>query len=230
MRGTNPSPDASSMQAMAMVDTRNGTELRMRDRITSQEWRRKLLHLVPALVFYVCHFWPHADPIEDWSLWAVTGMCVFGAAGSLGFKCMFCRAGEQDWAMAVLSYLAMVLLLVWLFPDRTEITGAVISIIAFGDGLANFVGTLVGGQRLPWNPAKTWSGSAAFVVGALPSSVLAFWLEALPAVTVGTAFACTAPAVVLGAIAESLPMRINDNLRVGFVAATAIVVTQALLG
>lgn len=204
--------------------------LQIRGRIQSQELRRRLLHVVPGLFFYIFHFCPQADPIESRSLWLVTGTCVAGAIGSLSFARAFRRPGEHGWAMSVLSYLAIVPLLLWLFPDRTEIAGAVVSIIAFGDGLATLAGTLAGGARLPWNSSKSWAGSAAFVFGSLPFAVIAFWLQSQPAITVGRAFACVAPAVVLGAIAESLPMHLNDNLRVGVVTASAIVLIQGLVG
>lgn len=202
----------------------------MHARIQSQEVKRRLLHLVPGLFFYVFYFCPQADPLEKWSLWVVTGTCGAGAVGSLHFARFFRRPEEHGWPVSVLSYLAVVLLLVWLFPDRTEIAGTVVSIIAFGDGLATLVGMLLVGPRLPWNPEKSWAGSGAFVAGSLLFGVFAFWLQSQPPVSVGASFACVAPAVLLGAIAESLPSRINDNLRVGVVAATAILAAQAALG
>jgi dolichol kinase len=43
--------------------------------------------------------------------------------------------------------------------------------MAFGDGAATLAGTRIGGARLPWNPQKTWSGLAAFVVTAAVGAV-----------------------------------------------------------
>jgi dolichol kinase len=194
-----------------------------------QEWNRRLLHVAPGVFPYLYHFFPQADPLQSWSLWVVTGTCAAGAAGALGFARWFRRRGEHDWAVSVLSYVLIVLLLVWLFPDRTEIACGVVCIIAFGDGFASLVGILVGGPRLPWNAAKSWAGSAAFVAGSLPLSALAFWLQSDPAITPANALACVAPAVGLGVVVESLPLPINDNICVGLIAGTALIATDVLV-
>ncbi len=159
----------------------------------------------------------------------VTALCAAGAVGALIFARSFRRRGERGWAISVLSYLSIAPSLLWLFPDRSEIASGVVCIIAYGDGPATLVGMLVGGPRLPWNAAKTWAGSTAFVAGSLPFAVFAFWLQSRPAIPLAASFICVAPAVLLGAIAESLPMRINDNIRVSLVASAALIVMQALV-
>ena len=41
-----------------------------------------------------------------------------------------------------------------------------------------FVGLLVGGPRLPWNPRKTWSGLCGFVLwGTVATAVLIRWTQ-----------------------------------------------------
>ena len=49
-----------------------------------------------------------------------------------------------------------------------------------------------------------------------------------PPVSFGMALYLTAPAVVAAAIAESLRSRINDNIRVGVVAAVALVLLHGM--
>ena len=44
-----------------------------------------------------------------------------------------------------------------------------------------------------------------------------------------TALWCAGAAVILAAIAESLPSRINDNIRVGAAAAVGVISMQAVL-
>src|SRR5437879_5808486 len=51
------------------------------------------------------------------------------------------------------------------FADRLAVAGAW-AVFTAGDGLSALVGRLAGGPTLPWNRAKTWSGSAAFLAGA----------------------------------------------------------------
>ena len=55
---------------------------------------------------------------------------------------------------------------------RVSPTGAVaMSLMCGGDGLADVVGRRLGqGNPLPWNPAKSWAGSAAMFLGGLPCS------------------------------------------------------------
>lgn len=202
---------------------------RIHAHLRSEELKRRLLHVSPGLFPYVFYFCPQEDPLERWSLWVVTAACAVGAIGALSLERAFRREGERSWAVSVLSYLTIVPILLWWFPEKSEIASGVVSIIAFGDSAATFIGLLIGGKRLPWNPAKSWAGSTAFVAGALPFAVLAFWIQVHPPVTLATALGCVAPAVLLAAIAESLRTRINDNIRVGVTAALTLILLHGLL-
>ena len=53
---------------------------------------------------------------------------------------------------------------------RVSPTGALaMSLMCGGDGLADVVGRRLGqGNALPWNPAKSWAGSAAMLLGGPP--------------------------------------------------------------
>src|SRR5438445_447469 len=84
--------------------------------------------------------------------------------------------------------------------------------------LATLAGMLVRGRKLPWNREKSWAGLAAFLLCAIPLATLVYWAEARPGVALSLACACVAPAVLMAALAESLPVRINDNIRVGVIA------------
>jgi dolichol kinase len=97
-------------------------------------------------------------------------------------------------------------------------------IIAFGDGSATLAGMLLRGRRLPWNRDKSWVGLAAFLLCAVPLATLVYWAEARPGVAL--ACACVAPAVLTAALAESLPGRFNDNIRVGVTAGLTLLVTH----
>jgi hypothetical protein len=46
------------------------------------------------------------------------------------------------------------------FPRRLEVAAAVWGILAFGDGMASIVGMTLGRRKLPWNPRKSWAGTA----------------------------------------------------------------------
>lgn len=70
-------------------------------------------------------------------------------------------------------YYVLVLMAATVVYWRESPVGVVaMSLMCGGDGLADVVGRRLGqGNRLPWNPAKSWAGSAAMLLGeALPWS------------------------------------------------------------
>jgi phytol kinase len=202
---------------------------RIKTQIQPAEIKRRLLHASPGVFPYIFYFCPQSDPLETWSLWVVTSTCVVAAIAALMMSRVFVREGERGWAISVLSFVGIVPVLLWPFPEKSEIACGVVSIIAFGDGIATFAGLMCRGRTLPWNPAKSWIGSAAFIAGSLPLAVLVFWLQTRPSISLGIAIACILPAVILAAIAESLPSRINDNIRIGIVSSVTIIVMHHLL-
>ena len=70
------------------------------------------------------------------------------------------------------------------------------------DTLATLAGKRWGRRRLPWSPAKSWMGSAVFVVAATVLGL--FFLPAPAAVLIA----------LVGAGIESLPLKEMDNLTV----------------
>jgi dolichol kinase len=84
---------------------------------------------------------------------------------------------------------------------RSEPMAAVAVILMFGlgDGLSTYVGTTYGKHKLPWNKNKTIEGTLGFMAGAM----CAMLIMPVPATFLGA---------VLGAIVESLPLKLNDNI------------------
>jgi uncharacterized protein (TIGR00297 family) len=132
----------------------------------------------------------------------------------------------------VLFYPLSVLLLILLFRDRLELAAAAWGIMAFGDGVATLAGRRFGGTHLPWNREKTWSGLIAFVIaGSLGAAALSLWVEAslaqsnvtlsgnLSIVPLSTAVVV---ATIVAALAETLPIGLDDNLTVPAVAGATL--------
>ena len=84
---------------------------------------------------------------------------------------------------------------------RSEPLAAVAVILMFGlgDGLSTYMGTTYGKHKLPWNKNKTIEGTLGFMAGAM----CALLIMPVPATFLGA---------VLGAIVESLPLKLNDNI------------------
>jgi dolichol kinase len=129
---------------------------------------------------------------------------------------------------SVLSYAAITSSLLLAFPGQPELGLVVTIILAFGDGSATLAGMLARGRKLPWNSAKSWVGLAAFLVCSTPLATVVYWGESRPGVSLPVALACVVPAAFAAALAESLPTRLNDNIRVGVTAGLTILVTRGM--
>ena len=125
----------------------------------------------------------------------------------------------------MLLYPLSVLALILVFRHELWIAATAWAFLAWGDGMAAFAGQALGGPRLPWNPRKGWIGLAAFVVcGALTGAALAGWTLKLPAPSWFSPWllALVVPAVLLAALAESLPTTLDDNLTVPLIGGLAL--------
>jgi phytol kinase len=206
-------------------------------RLTGRELHRRAWHVLPGVLPFL--FWgvPHADPMSPLFQVIVVGLCLgLGWGIYARYHCIARRHdGECVRFSCVLGYAGSVIAATLLFPTAAEITFAVLMILAFGDGSATFFGKLLQGPTLPWNRQKTWSGLLAFLLFGLPTAALIYWGEsnnpeaAQPGVTLSTAFLCVSFAVVAAAIAESLPTRLNDNIRVGGVSLVCLAAAHSAI-
>ena len=171
-----------------------------------RESSRRLVHLffgLPALAF----------PWLDWrvalivSIWALILNAELLPRTTLGAGLF--RPGERFGGIVL--YPLTVVLLCCAFRADTLPIAAGWCLMAFGDPAASIVGGRWPGRSLPWNPAKSVGGSLAFfVVGAL---VATFVMQRHG--IAGAALWPAPAAAAFCAVVESLPSRIDDNLRVG---------------
>jgi phytol kinase len=213
------------------------------ERLGPTEIRRRAHHILPGFLPVLLWVIPHPHP------WIVTSVvaAVIVAAAIVTFVRFHCiqreSEGRNDCIVAVASYAGSILVTLLLFAPHLEVAFLVLGVLAFGDGSATLGGMLFGARPLPWNPKKTVVGTACFLLVGAPMAAVLFWGEAQAhwaqahrgglALSHPTDFA-VALAIALvatgaGAIAESLPSRTNDNLRVGVVAAIAASLMQLLL-
>jgi uncharacterized protein (TIGR00297 family) len=140
------------------------------------------------------------------------------------------RPGERPgFASGIVLYPLAVLALILVFWNRIHVAAAAWGLLAFGDGMASAVGRSVGGPRLPWNPAKTWSGFAAFVLfGGTASIFLFLWTRpgAVPDPALYAAGGLVA--ALAAALAESAPGRGDDNVLVPLVGGSLLFATTLL--
>ncbi len=131
----------------------------------------------------------------------------------------------RGYPLGILVYPLSVLLLVLAFPRRPDIAAAAWGILAWGDGCATLVGRAAGRHRLAWNRDKSVEGTAAFFLSASIAGVALAWWTA-PAITPAPPllFVVGAPVVaaLAAALAETIPIRLDDNFTVPAVAGATL--------
>ncbi|MFA6322726.1 MAG: hypothetical protein WCX71_04605 [Candidatus Buchananbacteria bacterium] len=129
----------------------------------------------------------------------------------LRFKNYFYRHFEKKYSEGAVLYFLVLFVLVLIFP--LYIVAASWAILALGDGSATLIGKHFKCRELPWNRHKTIAGSLAFFIfGTLGAVVLLKWM--LPDLSFWAALVVAVKSVIIAALVESLPLRINDNVTV----------------
>ena len=120
---------------------------------------------------------------------------------------------ERGWDIGIVLYPFAVTALIVVFNWHLEIAAVAWVLMAFGDGFSTVIGKRMPLAPLPWNRAKSWGGFVAFILfGGIAAFAIARVFGAPHDVAI-------AAALIVSAIAESLPLRIDDNVTVPFVAA-----------
>lgn len=185
-------------------------------RLRGAEMRRRMLHMLPGLFPFVLWAIPHPDPWGPYLFYAVIGVTAMVVINGLRQFAAFARPGEQDGRSSILGYAFPVLISMCVSRGREELCLLTLAILAFGDGSATVGGLLLGGRPLPWNSGKTLTGLLCFWgMGGILGTVV-YWGESRPGVSWLVAAAVAGTTAFFAGILESLPSRMNDNLRVGF--------------
>lgn len=141
-------------------------------------------------------------------------------------------AGSHDCRVGIILYPVALLALVVVFNHDLAVVAAAWALLALGDGLAGAVGEAWGQHRLPFNREKTWEGFAAFVVFGAPGAMLLMRWVGGDRLDLKRAVICLSAALV-GAVVESLPIRLSDNITMplvcgGFIYCAALIERAAL--
>jgi uncharacterized protein (TIGR00297 family) len=178
-------------------------------RIPTSEWTRKAVHAGSGLFAL-------ALPRLTWTVAAAAAAAAFLfnllVLPRLGGRALL-REEEagQVHSKGIVLYPVVVLTLILLFRNRLEIAAAGWALLAFGDASATLAGLALGGPRLPWNREKTVAGSAAYLLAGTAFAALLFGAVrgVPPSAAEGVCFVLAAAA---GAVVESLPSELDDNV------------------
>jgi len=204
----------------------------------TSETKRKIEHIVPVVFVLLLRYF------NTWQalLFAFVGI-MYGLFLSKMFVKGSFRKHEQEKGVSFgkLIYGIMVFILILLFYKKMYIVAGAWAIMSLGDGCSNIFGTAYGKRKLPWNPEKSWIGSAAFVFfGGLGAAILMWWvnLDQSSAQTIQEQmqtplmwsyfFTSAFLAAFVAAGVESLPLKINDNVTVPLIAGLFLYATTII--
>jgi uncharacterized protein (TIGR00297 family) len=186
-------------------------------RLASSEALRKATHVGMGLLAFSLRF---LGPFWSAVLAGAALLNNLFVLHRIGGKRMWRDAEHQaGGSVGIVLYPLTVLLLILLFYRRLEVAAAAWGILAFGDGMATVFGMAFGRRKLPWNPAKSWAGSGAYVAfGTLAAAALLSWTAPERRYSWAFALVAAGSAAVLAAALESVPQGLDDNLGVPLVA------------
>ena len=122
----------------------------------------------------------------------------------------FISRSSLGYDLGIVLYPLAVLTLILSFPSRPELAAVGWVIMGFGDGMATVVGRHMPVRTLPWNTRKSWGGFLAFILAALPVSLLV-WRVVTRAPASSDEMLMIAAVVLIAATVESLPLELDDN-------------------
>lgn len=126
------------------------------------------------------------------------------------------ETGARSLWTGIILYPVSVLALILLYRHSLHVVAAVWAIMALGDGMASVAGEFLRGPALAFNREKTWAGFLAFgAFGALGACALTRWVA--PSIPAAKVVIVSLAAAVVGAIVETLPIRLDDNVSVPLV-------------
>ncbi|HEV7764857.1 MAG TPA: DUF92 domain-containing protein [Thermoanaerobaculia bacterium] len=182
---------------------------------TTNELLRKSLHIAFGLGAFAL----------KWLNWEVAaGVCVVAILSNRMLLHRLVGRGvardERGYDAGIVLYPVAVLLLVLVFRHQLHFAAIGWALLAFGDGVATLAGKALPSARLPWNREKSWAGFLAFVlVGGAMTFAVAYFLDYREPYVILIA-------TIAAAIAESLPLGIDDNLTVPFAAAVVLIIAS----
>ena len=207
-------------------------------RVIGQSLSRKLIHIGTGPIFVLC--WnlfspqPAARYLAALVPLAITAQFVLVGAGVIKDPAAvqaMSRTGDRREILRGPLYYGIVFVLCTLVFWRTSPVGILaLMLMCGGDGLADLAGRRWGTAKLPINPAKSWAGSAAVLLGGFAFAfafvaVFNQWGVLDPRLSLPDAAWKTAVIAGAATVVEALPIRDLDNLTT---TATAVALGLAL--
>lgn len=174
------------------------------------EDRRQVEHILPFgfsfLLFYL-------------SFWQAVVLCLAALFYAFFISFHFATTRDSERASRFTSgkavYALSVLFAILLFFPETGVIAAGWAGLAVGDSFSNLAGRRWGRKRLPWNSSKSSIGLLAFLLTSIPAAYgVLLWHQVEARNGSATLLFFAALAMLVGALLETLPAVIDDNLTI----------------
>jgi len=132
---------------------------------------------------------------------------------------------QQAVPAGLVLYPTSILVMLLMLPSRPDIVAGAWGILAVGDGAATLAGRRYGVAKWPWNRHKSILGSGALALaGGAAGSFLCWWCRpaVIPPPYLWFSLGAPLAAAVVAAAAETVPIRLDDNVSVPLSAATML--------
>ncbi len=163
----------------------------------TKEPLRKTAHFSSAAFIFLLKYLPQLHVI------------LVGIAISLLYYTAIMTQKDLEKDAGIWLYPLPILFFITAFPNY--IAAGLWAVYAFGDAYSTILGSSFGKTKLHWNKRKTYLGLLAFVTTATISSIF-FMMFINPELSIPFVFAASFLASAVCALAESLPLKINDNI------------------
>ncbi|MBM4425450.1 MAG: phosphatidate cytidylyltransferase [Chloroflexi bacterium] len=193
--------------------------------LVEQKLSRKIIHIGTGPLFVLCWNLFSAEPWAKWAA-ALVPLAITAQFVAVGFglikddaavKAMTRRGDPREILRGPLYYGIVFVICTVIFWRHSPVGILALMLMCGGDGFADVVGRRWGTAKLPFNPEKSWAGSAGMFVGGF---VFAFGYVALfnafgnfdPALDLWAAAGAVAAISLIAALVESLPLHDIDNI------------------
>jgi phytol kinase len=191
----------------------------------SSDLSRKIIHMGTGPLFVLCwllfYETPTARFLAAFVPLAITFQFILVGTGLMKDEAAvrsMSRSGDRREILRGPLYYGIVFVALTLLFWKDSPTGMVaLMLLCGGDGLADISGRRFGTSKIPWNPGKSWAGSAGMLLGgwSFAAGILAVFVAA--GVFAGP-FSAYLPAITLitlaGTLVETLPVKDVDNFTV----------------
>ncbi len=186
---------------------------------------RKIIHIGTGPLFVLCWLLFNSNPINKYlaALVPLAFTLQFLLIGSgvikdeASVKAMS-RTGDRREILRGPLYYGIIFVLLTIIYWKSSPIGIVgLMLMCGGDGLADIIGRKWGIRKIPWNPSKSWAGSAGMFLGGWVLSVFVLWIFTLAGVFSASIQSYLVPVTiiaVIGTLVESLPLKDIDNITV----------------